>query len=151
MMSSAVWGGLFFCVLSLWFLKHSIQDLIKSMPSRKWPNVNGTILESEVICFSPTSERLELFVKYRYQVNGQEYTSNRVSLYTLSTKEVRDAGKRFTIKAEVPVFYNPNNASESLLITGKSKDKPYSDLIMSLIGLGVGIGITLGGYYGVLK
>ncbi len=148
-MSNTVWGGLFFCALSIWLLKHAIKELLNYEPSKRWPSTIGKIEDHENIQLLPGRHR-DIFVEYKYEVSNKKYIGAKIALYTLSRKEAKELEEQYSIKPRVNVFYNPRDPSESLLIVGGRKDKPYSDLIMAIIGLLVGILILLGGYFGIL-
>lgn len=65
--------------------------------------------------------------------------------------EVKELEKQFSNNANIQVFYNPKQPTESLLKVGGRKEKSSSDLFMALIGLGVGIALVIAGYYGILE
>jgi len=149
-MNNAVWGGLFFCVLSIWLLRHVIKELLKYEPSKQWSSTTGKVKDHENIQFLPGRQR-DLFIEYQYDVDGKKHTGSKIALYTLSRDEAKKLEEQLSIQNKVTVYYNPKEPVESLLIVGGRKDKPYSDLILAIIGLLIGILIILGGYFGILN
>jgi len=149
-MSNAIWGGLFFCTLSIWLLIDVIKNILKYEPSKKWKSTTGEIQDHENIQLHPSKHR-DLFVEYKYIVAGKEYSGSKVALYTLIKPEVKELEKQFSNNSNIQVFYNPKQPTESLLKVGGRKEKSSSDLFMALIGLGVGIALVIAGYYGILE
>ena len=48
------------------------------------------------------------------------------------------------------VFFNPSDPSESVLIPGLRKDKPYSDLIIAVFAIIIGIALAVSAWFGVI-
>jgi hypothetical protein len=150
-MSNAVWGGLFFCALSLWLLVHTLKNIIKYEPSKRWPHVIGEVTACDAIQLVPgQGQQRDLIVEYAYEVDGEAYIGSSIALYTLSVQESRELEKKLKVNPRAAIFYNPKHPEESLLIVGGRKDKPYNDFIMALIGLAVRMFLIWGGYSGVL-
>lgn len=171
MFTTAFWGGLAIFSFSAYFVRHSLAMMKDYEPSKRWPQAEGTILRSEATHSSSYSYWLE----YEYQVDGKTYKGIRFALYTLSTecvwlaekitgikqsivdhhKELRPLPKEFKDQFEtlplktgdrVRVYYKPNAPQEAILLPGPGPKK-HSDLILSLIGLCIGVGVMLGDYF----
>ncbi|MEJ2143215.1 MAG: DUF3592 domain-containing protein [Gammaproteobacteria bacterium] len=73
-------------------------------------------------------------LEYEYSVMSKLYKGKKPHLYTITIKkEAEDIVNKFKVGDEVPVFYNPEEPENSVLITGPRKDKPYHEYAMSII------------------
>ncbi len=126
-------GGI---VITLW----GWQILRNSQKLRNWPSVEGIIEESE-----PSSAHDDLLphIVYCYEVDGQtlrshfEFPSGTQPLPEFAQAYV----KKYPIGAKVPVFYNPQQTSQSTLEPGAQGDW----MILAL-----GILMTVGGAIALL-
>ena len=132
--------------LSLW----GLSVLSNAKASTAWPTVQGTVTSSEVNRESKTrrtngrSRRSTTYsaeVSYTYQVEGAEYSANRVSFGEYSSSNASHAQSivsRFPAGKEVPVHYNPEDPSTAVLEAGVSWSS-YIPLglgaIFSIVGL----------------
>ncbi|MCL2914054.1 DUF3592 domain-containing protein [Shewanella corallii] len=149
-MNLPVIAGIVFLLFSLYLMKQSLTSLALANASVLWPVVIGKILSVEVSKPQSTSNHRVLYVKYSYQVDGQEYIGSRDALYTLTGDEVLQLEQQFAESSEVEVFYDPQSPDSAVLITGPREDKKYSDLILAGVGVVVGIGLILAGNAGLI-
>ena len=83
-----------------------------------------------------SSTRRNFLVKYEYQVSGKKFTGDRVALYTLIYEdEVDELADKFKEGGEATVFYEPNNPSESVLVTGGRSNKKNGEVIVASAAL----------------
>ena len=118
-MISADTGGFIFHCLSAIALAWFLFLLYRTQAVRKWPTVIGTVIESSVEK-DPDLNRYPQ-VRYRYSVNGTEYTSDRIlphgRLATTGTHAVRVVA-RYKTGSRVRVRVNPRRPADSALETG---------------------------------
>jgi hypothetical protein len=113
-----------FCVL-IWFTLRT-----EAAATSKWPSVPGVMTELKITESrnSAGTTYKTAMVKYAYSVAGKSYEGNRIKVEigtSLSDAERYPKGKQVT------VFYNPENAEESVLEQGGA-----GSWLIGLLGLG---------------
>lgn len=113
--------------------------------SGSWPSTEGKVVVSEVVgTYGNTTRRTgsawKAHVEYRYEVDGKQYTSSRISFsdYGSSIKSSHEerAG-RYPAGKEVRVFYDPKDPRKAVLEIGA----PVVDYLTIAFGaVFVGIG-----------
>lgn len=83
-------------------------------------------------------------VKYRYEVAGREFTSDRLALWKY--KGSHDWAKRtiegYEIGNTVDVFYDPSNPAKAVL--NREMDAKGTELLLfSLVFIAIGVGIVV--------
>lgn len=142
--------GCLFALGSLYFLARSLHSLTVARKSLSWPSVEGHIRKSEAVRFQSTSNHRALFVEYEYTVDGVSYTGTRDAFYTLRGDEAAALERAHQASPAVRVHYAPDDPRNATLIVGPRAEKPYSDLILSVLGLVVGLALAVGAYRGYL-
>ena len=94
--------------------------MVKGRDTKAWPSVEGV-----VETFTPASElgTEQAQVHFTYQVNGE--TLKGVYLCPNETPgpvAVSDSAKNYPVGAKVPVFYNPEKATDATLEPGGKRD-----------------------------
>jgi hypothetical protein len=117
-----------------------VLNLSGQKAATKWPSVEGVILESKVVTEERQMEKLKKVdayraaISYRYSINGKDYLSKQVQ-HDPETKTYSafadNLVKTFPVGKKVPVFYNPDNPSEAVLLAGSG----FQSYVM--IGLGI--------------
>jgi hypothetical protein len=64
--------------------------------------------------------------------------------------ETLEFADQYPVNSDIKIYYNPKNPSESVLIPGPRKDKPYSDLILGLLGVIIGVAIAVLSWRGII-
>jgi hypothetical protein len=105
--------------------------------SNGWNQARGTI---EAVA-EGAPELLKVTV--RYDVAGQPYRSDRVTLGTLRPADVRPRLQRYQIGRTVLIYVNPENPAEAVLELGHLPLRTPVWIGWGLIYLGVAIGIVL--------
>lgn len=89
--------------------------------SKSWLPVTATINESEI--FLNQNRKLSLYklrIEYSYNVQGIEYTGNRLYLdgepESAHESEIQSLVIKYTPGSQVEVFYEPENPSNSAVI-----------------------------------
>ena len=94
--------------------------------TQRWPTTNGVITESEVEHVrtkhnGKISHSWRPVVKYKYGVNGEEISGNRLRLFSGSYASPKIAQRvidEYPEKTRVVVYYNPNKVTKSVLTPG---------------------------------
>ena len=120
--------------------------LDKADASLSWPNVPGTVIESEMDQYEDEEDgrMYRAIVVYRYSLDGGEFESDRISLGgNFSTSDrtfIFETLKKYPVDQQVTVFYNPASPAESALEPGTST----GGYIVYGLGLGfLGLGCLL--------
>lgn len=152
-MNAPFWGGVFMTALSAYLLKHAIKRYRQFSDSAAWPSTEGRITESEVVRYDATTSRYDFLVRYSYNVDGRDYTHNVATLYTLSGKaECEALLEKFPAGTNAPVYYDPQNPQDAVLVTGADarKGKEKGELILGTAALIGGLTLCVAGYMGWL-
>lgn len=124
-------GGIFALVsagLGVFFIVFSLRSQKKAVESQSWPSTSGQVIKAIL----RKSEGVEdedghthplyyPLVDYEYTVNGQVYTSNRLSFGSRKTfnrqNQAAEELDRYPIGKQVVVHYNPVQPAEAVLET----------------------------------
>jgi len=116
-----------FCV-GFTLILFGIYLVVKSNDTKKWDETTGIILKSDlektstIAGYDGESQSFKASIEYRYKVNNQEYTSNRVFYGDKISKPLpfksKTLVKLYSKDIEVPVYYNPLKPKESVLQKG---------------------------------
>lgn len=102
-------------VISGYFLT---QIFLEARQTTSWPSVNGSLTRVRV---GQNTGRYFADVAYQYQVAGRTYNGTRIRTSD-GEYQVRDGAEQairgLTQGQQVPVYYNPDNASQSVLRIG---------------------------------
>jgi hypothetical protein len=119
-------GGFLF-VVGIFLVVVGFRLRRKAGESRRWPHATATILESRVEESETRGHdgfiERHYFpaVRYEYEVAGRRYESDQMSLavrlYTDRDSAER-ARRRYETGTPVDAFYNPQDPSEAMLVTG---------------------------------
>lgn len=121
----------------------SINWIIKARQSLKWDEAEGIIIDSRVIEHSMGSSDVgrsvsyKALIKYTYNVNGVQYSSERVfwgeSLQRSRKAPSKQLILRFPKGEKVIVFFCPSNPKQSVLIHGYYNDNVTMSLVMGIL------------------
>jgi hypothetical protein len=127
------------------------RGLFKAKASASWPGTKGEIISSEIkrAIFTPgrrrgTTRKPRYYIfkaRYQYEVDGEAYSSERVSFLStyISREKYSDIRDKYAAGKTVDVFYNPDAAGEAVLIKGVNKYNKNPHSVMGIIGVCVGI------------
>ena len=135
-------------ILSALFLLLYIKSTLEIRASETWPIVEGTITKSEVrttlkvgdVAEDESPVKHELYLWYRFVVDGKEYKSHRVKIGGVGARTTTSQWGRFLgssttlddVVAKYPedkiidVHYNPNKPQQCVL-------EPGGNVLISLI------------------
>jgi hypothetical protein len=115
-------GETLLSIPGVFLLGLAIRNFAKGLASRNWPQTRGCILRSLVLVgTSDDGETLTPQVEYEYVVAGVKYHGTRLrygQIGSWSRKHAEGTIAPYVAGAHEPVFYNPRNAAESVLIRG---------------------------------
>ena len=138
--------GIFVAIISLYLLTfEGVSKVLVGRASTSWPSVPGQVVVSRVDKYrssgnnGPSSVPV---IEYRYSVDGAVYTNNRIAAYRLPGYRAQTMDQEFPLGPST-VYYNPASPSEAVLITGTDV-KLYSDILITTLGLLVGLSIFIG-------
>lgn len=99
-------------------------QLINGARSSKWPNVEGTVVATDVKehrsrrggkSYSPE-------VQYQYSVNGASYASSRMSYGDAGSSSSMEGALKtlgnYPVGKKISVYYNPSEPSTAVLVPG---------------------------------
>lgn len=136
-------AGKVILVVGVGFLIWSGYTYSKASASSGWPSVSGTVVVSEVDKTTQTTNSNVKWVfnpilKYEYKVDGIAYSGERIRFTSFSLSYKKEIKAKRVISAypvgkSVPVFYNPKNPSDSVLVTG----------VGNRVYMGFGVGVLM--------
>jgi len=131
----------------------------KASESLSWPVTTGTVIESKVRvgenvfssddALDESQPVYSADISYAYQVNGVEYTSDRISFAGKSSYSKAEKAEVISAKypegSRVSVFYNPEKHQEAVLEQTAKGSGVF--LIAGFVFLGIGlIALVVGGF-----
>lgn len=136
-----VLAGLAALAATVFAVRATQARLEEAWASAGWPTVEGTVVETR------TTRKTGTHVRYRYEVAGREYESDRVRLVEKLWADGRsEVAARYPEGKRVPVAYDPARPERAVLEPGTSwgavAKKFVGAGIVALLGLGlVAIGV----------
>jgi hypothetical protein len=138
---------LFGLVAGVW----SLSDIKRARVARDWPVADGLVIQSALEAKTSGGDRFEKHrFRYRYEVDGREYTGKRIKAggnfeltifgggdHAWST--ARDLQSRYPLGTEVAVLHDPVNPKDCCLEPG--------GMFCALMQTAVSLGIALAGVY----
>ena len=149
--SPATFGGLlffsiFWCALTGVFVGFVLYSIVRHLDAQKrFAETTGVVIDSSVKEHpgdSDSGPTYEPAVHYRYTVNGIEYDARRVAFAKVSSSSYRaaeDTVAQFPPGQSIPVFFDPDRPSESVLQLAIPTEMFFIALFLQpfiLIGLG---------------
>ncbi|HHY89643.1 MAG TPA: DUF3592 domain-containing protein [Chloroflexi bacterium] len=129
----------------IWLTYTGFRGRTRETLSQQWPSTGGVIEESTVRAYTTrdaagVESTLHLpYVRYRYTVMGQTYTSDTISIGVKATQTpeaARRAADRYPVGSSVVVYYDPKNPSDSVLERVSGTDSPGLIIGITLLVLG---------------
>lgn len=113
-------------VISAFYL--TFVSMPKAINSNNWPQAQGQVTSTELVQRKhtfKTGKPITVYsekIHYQYAVAGNTYTNHQLKFidHTSSEKVEQAMNSKYSTGANVTVFYNPKNPSESLLQKGLS-------------------------------
>ena len=149
------WVALGFLLFCIYMLRYALINHRNATASNDWISTNGKLTELQLWGKRRVDGEMvdceNLSVQYRYEVNGKTFAGNRSAFYTLHYPETVDFAKRYPQGSVVPVFYNPKNPAESVIVPGLHPQKPNSEIWLAGICTVVLAATVIGVFMGELK
>lgn len=109
---------LVFCLLGGFTGLAGIIAIGQGALSSGWPQAEGQILFSETAHTGGSARtRPSYKIKYAYTVSGQYFIGDRI-VFLFDRGDVTQKSMPYAIGHRVPVFYNPDHPSDSVLLNG---------------------------------
>jgi len=112
----AIAFGLFCGVNAISLIYNHIKIWRSALYSKTWLSTNGLVVDATL---EPTGRsQWKPTITYKYQVNGVEYTSQRLAFDYFGTylhSEADELIERYAVESTVKVFYDPEQPQESTL------------------------------------
>lgn len=141
-------AGLFMLALIVPFMFRAYQQYRYAQDTLAWPSTSGVITALDVDSFSARAAakgkrrpHWALDVKYTYPVGPDTLLGKKVWFYGNVTQQrltAEDLQDQFAPGAAVPVFYNPADPHDAVLVPGAGEHR-FLQAYM-LVGLLLGIG-----------
>ena len=130
-----IWGAVFGVAGAL-LAGLAVRNFVRGSANKRWPQTQGHVLRSFVLVDSQPDEGEGYTprVEYEYVVEGKTYRGTRLrygQTGSWSRKHAERTIARFAAGAGTPVFFNPRNPADAVLICGTS----WGNLAIALSGL----------------
>ncbi|MBN2148671.1 MAG: DUF3592 domain-containing protein [Anaerolineales bacterium] len=155
-------GGIFILAswgIGIFLIFSSLRSRQKAQDSLSWSSTAGQITNAEVkesVSVDDDDRRRYAYypsVHYAYQVNGQAYTSKRISFGGVigynSPQKAEAYLAHFPVGSQASVYYNPQNPSEAVL--ERTAGGSRWGMIVGLVCLAIGACITCGLAVGIIN
>ncbi|MBO6586929.1 MAG: DUF3592 domain-containing protein [Gracilimonas sp.] len=148
MMNLPLLVGIAFTLFGVYLVIHAVRNHRRAKQSEDWPVANGKLVSVELWgkrnIDGEMKDAEKLSVKYEYILKGKVYESSTVAFYTMMYPETIEFAENNSPDQAVDVYYNPAKPNESVLIPGlRSGNKRYSDLILALFAVFIGIVVAI--------
>lgn len=127
---------LFFIIGGMGFLVAGVVAFFLAEASLKWPEATGQVVSTNIAARSGSDDEPgglhEPIVSYIYTVDGQSHRNSRIKVVTSlykSESRAREVLARYRVGSSVPVYYNPDMPSYSVLERGGDLKFPIAGLI----------------------
>ena len=148
-----IWGiifGLIFVGVGGFLAVFTLVDLRSAKRAAAWPQVQGKVRTSRVVereTRRGTSYSAE--VKYEYEVDGIQHTSDRIKFEWQSTgyRSAEATAERYPAGSPMPVYYDPQEPSLSVLEREIEVGSVIFVILFGLLFVGFGI-YMLSGLFG---
>lgn len=154
--------GIIFIIGSLVVILVAVSSMLGSSRERAavdWPKVQGVVLESGARTFRDSASHGPNWVphvKYRYQVDGKNYTSENYRFFSITYEglykgRAEEMSRKYKPEGPLMVRVNPEDASESVIVAlpARGKGSSYIGIGFSCIGILVGGALAWGGFKGM--
>jgi len=112
-------------VMGILFIVFGIRNHSLGNQSEHWPSVQGKLVgESRSI-----RKKQRVHISYEYSVQGATYKNSRVNFQDDKSSK-KTISSKYNVGDSLPVYYNPENPEQSVLMPGSS----LVSLLMKLFG-----------------
>jgi len=144
--------GIFILVFlggGIYLIYRSVKDKQKAKLSLSWPSTVGKVIESRVVESHSTSDgdtttTYKPYVKYEYQVVGETFTSDKLSIgpavSTSNYRKSQEKVNRMPVGSTLTVFYNPDDPTDAVL---EQRSNTTVMLILGIVFTVIGLCVIL--------
>jgi len=131
-------------LIAIFLTADSLSDVATGLASRRWPSADGQLVDAYTIGSPYRSRRyrrrVNIHVRYRYSVDGKEYSSETYGIgrWRWRSYSSAEAALNRVRSSPLRVFYDPASPRRSVVRTGTSFDEAFR-LLLGLTTLGAGI------------
>lgn len=123
-----------FCIaIGLLFPVMGVIDHQRGQASESWPNVQGEVISER---HRLRKNRYSIF--YAYEVDGVRYENSRVNFQNDKASK-KEMVERYDKGARLPVYYDPQDPDESVLVPGAKASGLAIRIVAGLFCLGLGL------------
>jgi hypothetical protein len=135
--------GISFCACGGFVVFMTLRFYYKGKRSLNWLVTKGEIIQSDwEYVLNGDAPDLEFKLKYKFKINEIEYIGTRLFLMTYDFDN-RNYKKRYPLKKQVDVYYNPNNPNDCVLENGVNYNL-FTLMFFGLIFFSIGMLFILG-------
>ena len=151
MLGAIAFGSIFFLIGTI-MLVMSVNGYRDGEATESWPSTTARILSSSVHenvdrtrdanGRMQTKTHYEPVVQYEYELDGRTYQGYRIKAgdYGGTVNRAYEIVNRYPVGAQVPAYYDPDEASQAVLEQGADRTTVYlfggMGVLFSMIGLG---------------
>ena len=137
--------GVLLLVVGVYLVLHHRRSRLVLEASRSWPSVTGRIVQAEIKRKPGSDPSYEARIKYRYRVEGREYTSKAVTIGGKLDGSRARAERwldRYAEGSEAEVFYDPDDRRVCCL--ERVHEGGTLELAAAAFGIVTGLALLLG-------
>ncbi|MCK5519763.1 MAG: DUF3592 domain-containing protein [Candidatus Marinimicrobia bacterium] len=133
---------LFFTFPGIFLLINGTKPILEARQSITWPTTEGKVFKSELVTHSSggdengetdTWEKAE--ISYQYQINGKQYSGEKISHFKTLYSNVETLEK-FPVEKKILLHYNPEKPEIAVVVPGKfTLEVLFFGLVFSVIGI----------------
>lgn len=118
----------------IWFLViPSWRNIRGALEAAEWPQASATVIRAKAIESYSQERRHTIYdFRYRYRVGDREFTNSRYS-FRFASGDQRSAVKKYSAGAEITVYYDPDDPSQS--VVDRDSSAWWNYLVLSTIVL----------------
>ncbi|MDX2161615.1 MAG: DUF3592 domain-containing protein [bacterium] len=138
--------------LALFFLFQWVKGRQRTAASAAWSSTTGRVIAASVVRSARTGNSGGAYypsIMYQYQVNGQQYTGNRLHfgarMGTGFYQQVQARVNEFPVGSAVTVYYDPSNPADAVLERTTSGGALQLIMVMVLFGAALLVAVQFGG------
>ncbi|MES9946794.1 MAG: DUF3592 domain-containing protein [Candidatus Thiodiazotropha sp.] len=148
--------GLPFFAIGLFFIYKTAVSVFDAVQMASWEQAQGSLISAEVSHHrSDDTTTYQAEARYRYQVNGVEYSGDRVAIHggsdnigDFQQQLGRQLQKLYRKQQPVPVYYDPSDPNQAVLNRDLRWGMIGFNTIFIIVFGGAGLGLILFGLRG---
>jgi Protein of unknown function (DUF3592) len=125
-------------VVALWLLLGNAHGVVQSYRAANWPSTAGVVVFSEVATGCGRGSSNFPRVLFNYEVAGAKHRGSRLAFGSIgcgSWESAFSVVRLYKVGQEVPVYWNPAQADDSVLLVGEVLHDTWYAIAVSLTGV----------------